>query len=96
MKLSTLGRGVATVATLVGVVALPATAAANIIQNGSFEDGYPATTSAGLTGTRSVMAATRQIPPSPAGSRPVAASTGTTTPLIHWNRPRRTGSTRSI
>jgi hypothetical protein len=58
MKLSTLGRGVATVATLVGVVALPATAAANIIQNGSFEDGYPATTSAGLTGTRSVMAAT--------------------------------------
>jgi hypothetical protein len=41
MKLSRLGRGAALIATLVGMVALPATAAANIIQNGSFEDGYP-------------------------------------------------------
>jgi hypothetical protein len=41
MKLSRLGRGVALVATLVGIVAPSATAAANPVQNGSFEDGYP-------------------------------------------------------
>jgi hypothetical protein len=41
MKLSRLGCGVALFATLVGIVALPANGAANRVQNGSFEDGYP-------------------------------------------------------
>jgi hypothetical protein len=41
VKLSRFVRGVAIVATLVGIGALPATANSNLVQNGSFEDGYP-------------------------------------------------------
>ncbi len=41
MKLGMLARGVVLVATLVGIGALPATAAPNLVQNGSFEVGYP-------------------------------------------------------
>ncbi|HEY2200355.1 MAG TPA: hypothetical protein VGH56_00595, partial [Solirubrobacteraceae bacterium] len=41
MKRSTLVRTVGLVVMLVGIFVLPVTAAANLVQNGSFEEGYP-------------------------------------------------------